>query len=111
MSGVKITSADRVFSLQIRLRDGAKCKRCGSVPQAPFLECAHHFTRGIKATRFDPDNALALCRRCHEDMDTHPIAKEAFWRSVIGDDRFEALAARAHGRRDRVGVTPIHTDP
>lgn len=111
MTGIKRTAADRIFSLQIRLRDGAKCTRCGSVPHPQGLHCAHHFTRRTKATRFDPDNALALCYGCHQHLDSHPIEKEAFWRSVIGDERFEALAARAHGRRDRVGVTPIHTDP
>jgi hypothetical protein len=102
MTGIHRTSADRVFSMQIRLRDGGRCKRCGSTPDPRGLHCAHHFTRRTRATRFDPDNALALCYGCHQHLDSHPIEKEAFWRSVIGDSRFDALAARAHGKRDRV---------
>jgi hypothetical protein len=104
MSGIKITADDRVFSLQIRNRDNWTCRRCHAIYAAPTnaLQCAHHFTRKIKVTRVDPDNAMALCTGCHFHLDMHPWEKEAFWRSEIGDERFDALAARAHGRRDRV---------
>jgi hypothetical protein len=101
MSGIRRTQADVRFSLQIRERDAHKCKRCGSHPHPMGLHCAHHFTRRTGATRFDPDNALALCYGCHQYLDSHPWEKEAFWRSEIGDERFDALAARAHGKRDR----------
>ena len=101
MSGIKITAADRRFSLQIRERDGFRCMRCGSMPASGGLHCAHMFTRRTQATRFDPDNALALCYGDHQYLDSHPDEKEAFWRAVIGDERFDALAARAHGRRGR----------
>lgn len=102
MSGIRRDAADARFSLQIRERDGWYCQRCKSMPDHRGLHCAHHFTRRTKATRFDPDNALALCYGCHQYLDSHPHEKEAFWRSEIGDERFDALAARAHGRRDRV---------
>jgi hypothetical protein len=59
------------------------------------------FSRKIRATRVDPDNAMALCTGCHFEMDTHPWMKEALFRSELGDERFDALAARAHGKRDR----------
>jgi hypothetical protein len=101
MSGIRRTQADARFSQQIRDRDGRRCKRCGSTPHPMGLHCAHHFTRRTGATRFDPDNALALCYGCHQYLDSHPDEKEAFWRSIIGDERFDALAARANGKRDR----------
>jgi hypothetical protein len=59
------------------------------------------FTRRTQATRFDQDNALALCYGCHQFVDSHAKEKFELWISVIGDERFEALAARAHGKRDR----------
>jgi hypothetical protein len=103
VSGIRRDAADKRFSDQIRERDNWTCRRCGSTPVShQGLDCAHHFTRRTRATRFDPDNALALCTGCHFHLDGHPIEKEAFWRSVIGNERFEALAARAHGRRNRV---------
>jgi len=102
MSGIRRTQADVRFSLQIRERDGWKCKRCGSQPRPGGLHAAHMFTRRTGATRFDPDNVLALCYGDHQYLDSHSEEKESFWRSVIGDERFDALAARARGRRDRV---------
>jgi len=102
---IKITPDDKRFSLQIRERANWHCQKCGTryFPPTNALQCAHHYTRRIRATRVDPDNALALCTGCHTYLDSHPEEKEAFWRSVIGDERFDALAARAHGKRDRVG--------
>ena len=101
MSGIRRTQADVRFSLQIRERDGHRCRRCHKIPAKGGLHCAHHFTRRTGATRLDPDNALSLCYGCHQYLDSHPEEKETFWRSVIGDERFDALAARAHGKRDR----------
>jgi hypothetical protein len=118
MSGIRRTQADDVFSKQIRARDGGKCRRCGSTPAKGGLDCAHMFGRRCakctarrprgqrppehSCTRLDPDNAMALCTGCHFEMDTHPWMKEALFRSELGDERFDALAARAHQRRDRV---------
>jgi hypothetical protein len=102
MSGIRRTQADIRFSEQIRERDGWRCRLCHKTPDPRGLHCAHHFTRRTGDTRFDPDNAMALCYGHHQYLDSHPDEKEAFWRSEIGDERFDALAARAHGRRDRV---------
>lgn len=93
---IKVTAADRRFSLQIRERDGFRCMRCGSMPASQGLHCAHMFTRRTRATRFDADNALALCYGCHQFVDSHPLEKEVLWRSIIGDARFDALRRRAH---------------
>ena len=103
MGGIKRSAADRRFSLQIRDRDRWTCQRCGTryTPNTGGLDCAHMFTRRIKATRFDPDNACALCVGCHFYIDSHPFEKLAFFRDRLGVERFDALAARAHGRRDR----------
>lgn len=104
MTSIRRTPADIRFSRSIRERDHWTCQRCGAVhlPNSRGLHCAHMFTRRTKATRTDPDNACALCYGCHQHLDSHPEEKERFWRERIGDEAFEALAARAHGRRDRV---------
>jgi len=114
MSGIKVTPKDRALSEWVRyLRDDGVCQRCGSSPRPGGLHAAHMFGRACKkcttpkpkphdCTRLDPDNLLSLCYGCHSEMDQHPEAKAALFRSVIGDERFDALAARAHGRRDRV---------
>jgi hypothetical protein len=100
MTGIRRSAADRRFSVQIRERD-SHCMRCGSQPKPGGLHCAHMFTRRTRVTRFDPDNALALCYGCHQFVDSHAEEKQELWRSIIGDEKFDALAARAHGKRDR----------
>jgi hypothetical protein len=103
LSGIRVSVADRRFSEQIRERDGWTCQRCGAMYPKKWrgLHCAHMFTRRTRATRFDPDNALALCYGCHQFVDSHAEEKRELWVQHIGDERFEALAARAHGKRDR----------
>ncbi len=106
MSGIRRTAQDIAFSRMIRERDDFTCQRCGSVhlPNSRGLHCAHMFTRRTKATRFDPDNAMALCYGDHQFLDSHPEEKEALFREKLGDEAFDALAARAHERRDRVAT-------
>ena len=107
MSGIKRTAADARFSLAIRERDDWTCQRCGKEfsPPTRGLHCAHYFTRRTQATRLDPDNALALCYGCHQFVDSHSDAKAELWQDHIGVERFEVLAAAAHGKRDRALVS------
>ena len=59
------TPADAAFSLCVRERAEWRCERCGSQPEKQGLHCAHIMSRGHWSTRFDPQNALALCYGCH----------------------------------------------
>lgn len=95
---MKRTAADIRFSKMIRERDGYTCQRCGAVhvPNSQGLHSAHCFGRGRLATRHDPDNACALCYGCHRFIDQNKAEKEALFRSLIGDDRYEALERRSN---------------
>ena len=108
---IKRTAADAVFSRQIRDRDNWTCQRCGAIYAAPTraLHCAHMYTRRIVATRFDPDNAVAACYGCHQYLDSHPYEKLRFFRDRLGVPAFDALSARAHGKRDRKRVMSKQT--
>ena len=54
--------ADSKFSKIIIARDG-KCLKCGTTI---MLSCSHFYGRANYATRFDPDNCIALCiEPCH----------------------------------------------
>lgn len=64
MPKIKIDKADRAFSLYIRERADWKCERCGN--ESESLQCSHYFSRGKESTRFDPNNANALCYGCHQ---------------------------------------------
>ena len=101
--GIRRSPADAKFSREIRERDRYTCQRCSAIhlENSQGLHAAHMFTRRTQATRFDPDNAMALCYGCHQFADSHSAEKEALFRARLGDEAFEALAARAHGKRDR----------
>jgi len=99
---IKITKADADYSRQIRERAKFTCEKCGSKPHPKGLHAHHLFTRTIKATRFDPDNGVALCYACHMRAHQYQEDTRAFFAEKMGQARFDALAARAHGRRDRV---------
>lgn len=53
--------ADELFSKYIRQRDG-KCVKCG---KQTSLQCAHIVGRRNFHLRYDPQNAITLCYRCH----------------------------------------------
>lgn len=101
MGGIKITPADRWFSLYIRARDNWTCQRCGR-KYPPYIEgadnshlkglhCSHCATRGSHSTRVEPDNAVALCYGCHSYLDAHYHEKEQFFIDRLGEDRYWEL--------------------
>lgn len=69
-------TADRRFSLFIRRRDGV-CVVCGTKRD---LTCAHVLSRRYRRLRFRPENAVAMCWRDHDYLDTHPYIKRAWFR-------------------------------
>ena len=77
---VKIDVADSAFSKYIRTRDNWTCQRCMKKYEPPTsaLHCSHFMGRGKEATRFDPENADALCYGCHRYLTAHP-AEHMAW--------------------------------
>lgn len=74
MGKLKIDTADKLFSLWIRTRDKWTCRRCGTKysPPTTALHCSHFKGRGKEATRFEPNNADALCYGCHQYFTSQP---------------------------------------
>ena len=77
---IKIDPADKAFSLYIRTRDDWQCQRCMKqfTPPTSGLHCSHFMGRGKEGTRFDPENADALCYGCHMYFTAHP-AEHYMW--------------------------------
>ena len=125
-SGLKRDSKDAAWSKMVRERAGLRCQfvnlamprsaaatvttssvpvRCeaevgrGLAPQG--LHAAHCFTRGNPRTRLDPDNGLAMCWPHHRAIDADKSLKFFVFRSWLGEDRFDALQAKANAKRDR----------
>lgn len=53
---------DEMWSESVKVRDGYKCRKCGSVHN---LNSHHIFTRSNKAGRWLLENGITLCAGCH----------------------------------------------
>jgi HNH endonuclease len=80
-------AADRLFSTFIRTRDGA-CQECHSTEG---LQCAHLISRRYLATRWNDDNAVALCFRCHKRYTERPLEWDDWCASHLGEGLWSGL--------------------
>lgn len=91
---------DILFSLYIRTRDNWTCQRCFSQKpeKSQGLHCSHIFSRRHKATRWDEQNAKALCFSCHQWYGGNPVESAAWvedWHAVRwGPDALDELRQR-----------------
>ena len=70
--GIKLTPADKAFSLCVRERENWTCGNCGkhypdlaAAGKGQALDCSHHIGQGNWSVRFEPMNAECLCCACH----------------------------------------------
>ncbi len=87
---IRINKADRLWSLEVRKRDG-KCRSCGKAP--PYrLEAHHILPRARSSTRYLLANGITLCSHCHVlgDRSAHRIGKE-FCTQIIGLKEYKRL--------------------
>jgi len=99
--GIKITAADRFFSLCVRERANWTCERCGrkfvtaftdaGFPSAPGLDCHHYIRRGHWAVRFHPKVAAAVCYGCHAYWHQNPDLEKEWWDKHIGEEGIKEL--------------------
>lgn len=88
---MKTSPADKLFSLIIRFRDKWTCQVCfwpadEDDPEDRYrLDNSHFFGRGNLSTRFDRDNCMAACKRCHTGL------------GGPRDERYQAIMARRLG--------------
>lgn len=84
---MKISKADKLFSQYIRSRAKWICQRCGRKfkKNGPGLHCAHYWSRGRWITRFNQNNAIALCFGCHRYIDTHKEEKNKLFKRILGN--------------------------
>lgn len=96
----KRRTTDIEFSKIIRERDGWKCSRCGKPmeDQKELLDCSHYWGRKNECARFDPQNCIALCRGCHQYVETregHELWYKPYMLEWLGEDAYHALMIRA----------------
>jgi len=95
---IRIDPLDTLFSEFIRKRAMKRtggCERC-LTPKTDYkqLQCAHFHGRSKKSVRWDEDNAVGLCCGCHLYLDSHPLDKVEWFKSLLGEERFDLLNSR-----------------
>ena len=70
-----MAQADVLFSKFIRTRD----EFCWNCQGNAYLQCGHLISRSYRSIRTNPDNAVALCRRCHVYFTHRPLE----WREQV----------------------------
>lgn len=104
---IRRSKADGLFSDFIRERDDYVCQRCKAEFERPCasFHCSHFHSRSKKSVRFDPDNAVGLCYKCHKHFTKEDAyfggpmkTKEhrSFFENRLGPERFDLLAIRAN---------------
>jgi len=58
---------------------------------AAYMDCAHIFSRMHKSTRWHPDAALCLCRRCHQYYGGRPTEFTAFVKTTMTDELYDEI--------------------
>lgn len=101
----KADKADQLFSLYIRTKARWNCERCFKhyEPPTSSLHCSHFMGRGKENTRFDTENANALCFHCHQYFTSHP-AEHYLWQvEKKGQKTVDALVLRSnlYKKKDR----------
>ena len=90
----KTTTADGYFSDFVITRDG-RCLYPGCI-EKKRLDCSHFWPRGMKRTRFDPLNCIALCRDHHTVWEKRKnFEYKEFMLRLLGKEKYDALEKRA----------------
>lgn len=103
--------ADKLARQFVLDRDAWTCQRCGS-GGAGVAQWAHILSRSALAIRWDPDNSLVLCARCHQFFTLRPID----WQDWVDErypGRWDLLRARrrnAEARGDKPDYAQIISD-
>ena len=89
---IRLDKNDILFSKIIRERANGVCEYCGKFDR---LQCSHFHGRRKYSTRFDLDNACAVCFTCHIFLGEHPNIHAEFFEKRLGSERYEQLNIRA----------------
>ncbi len=101
---MKRSKWDVVFSNAIRTRDKWTCQRCSKyypTGKRQGLHCSHFYGRAKYSTRFDFENAEALCYGCHQYLGSHPQEHRKHKIEKIGKSKFNKLTLRSNTRASK----------
>lgn len=71
------------------------------------VQCAHIIRRARSATRTDLDNAMALCAKHHQYLDSHIFDLIRFVDLTRGEGTYDRLQAKADAGIAATGMSPL----
>ena len=86
-----IKQLDSVYSQVIR--KSKYCKKCATTSG---VEPAHIFSRSCMSVRWDLDNSIPLCRKCHSWTHRNTKQFKDWVRKLYGDERYDNLVINAN---------------
>ena len=95
---------DKMARELVKLRSGGRCERCG---REAALDWAHIHRRAKHSVRWDPANALAMCRPCHTYTGDHPLEFSLWLVQKFGAEAMHDLERRANEAWDRSYLSVI----
>lgn len=103
---VRIDPLDKVVSEYIRKRAVVRCggcERCLTPKMWKELQACHFHGRSRRSVRYDESNLIGACFGCHQYLDSHPLEKIEFFKTLLGEKEFELLNSRMRniGKPDR----------
>ena len=96
---LKVTQADKHFSLCIREAAEWKCEKCHTYyPEGrrQGLHCSHYHGRGKWGLRFVVDNAAAHCYGCHQHLSSNPLKHQEWRVQHIGQGACDILLEKSN---------------
>jgi len=95
---MKTSTADKWFSLYIRLRDCdenrlAKCCTCGKIGDVKYMDCGHFIKRQHQNTRFNEINGNTQCKKCNNFEQGNDTNYERFLVEKYGEQKVNLLKA------------------
>jgi hypothetical protein len=92
MTKAEVKALDTLVSLKVRARQGG-CVWC---PEMDGIWHPHHLiSRRYRSVRWEPDNLVKICNRCHYKAHQHPLWAERMAIELIGEHRFFELKQMA----------------
>lgn len=90
---MKLTPADKLWSIAVKDRDSWTCVRCGTsyIEGSRGLNAHHIFTRSRRSTRLMLLNGISLCTGCHSFAHRNPLEFHAFVAELLGADQYAEL--------------------
>lgn len=87
-------NADKLFSDYIRQRDNWTCRICGGKFEEKDINLhnSHYYGRSKMSTRFDQDNCVALCFKCHQRVEKNKKGEyKEYMVQWLGEERLQLL--------------------